>query len=56
MYLNREYCRLLARKSSVYNIVHFMEKDLETIINLCKIFNPCVVGIIIPHKGKLMMV
>lgn len=46
----------LARKNSIYNIVDFKEKDLETLINLCKIFNPHVVGIIIPHKGKLMMV
>lgn len=33
-----------------------MEKDIETIINLHKIFKPPVVDIIIPHKGKLMMV
>lgn len=56
MYLNREHCRLLAGESSIYNIAHFMEKDIETIINLHKILKPPVVGVIIPHKGKLMMV
>lgn len=32
-----------------------MKKDIETAINLCKIFNPHVADNIIPQKWKLMM-
>lgn len=33
-----------------------MKKDIETVINLCKTFNPHEADNIIPHKWKLMMV